>query len=335
MKTFPSRTEITTAMSNPHVCYKATELIDGNVIKTSSRVIQYSGGYTNVFPFVNKEKHKVAVRLWIADIGDAKMRTSEISSYLKGVNSNYFEEFHYVDDAVLISGQLHPVVIMTWVDGDTLKEYIDKNINNKSVLYSLADKFKRMVEHFHDLNIAHGDLQHGNIMVRSDGSLAVIDYDSMYIKPLDGLPDIIKGLEGYQHPARLSNKMVHSKLDYFSELVIYLSLLVFAKYPSLWDQVRDTEDLLFEKDDFLNPSQSQIIQKLKSSGDEEIVDLTDKMLEELAKDDLMRLLPLEELLVDRKAMAREEIIDKWDKQPNPPKPKEFTKPDSRSISDKF
>ena len=59
----PSRTEIVTAMSNS-VCHKADELKGGNVIKNGIWVVQYAGGYTNVFPFINRDGKKVAVRCW-------------------------------------------------------------------------------------------------------------------------------------------------------------------------------------------------------------------------------------------------------------------------------
>ena len=66
-KNMPSRTDIVTAMSNS-VCHKADELKGSSVIKSGTRVVQYAGGYTNVFPFIQKDGKKVAVRCWFADI---------------------------------------------------------------------------------------------------------------------------------------------------------------------------------------------------------------------------------------------------------------------------
>jgi serine/threonine protein kinase len=335
MSNYPSRTDIVTAMRNPQISYKSNELVGGSIIQKGSRIIQYSGGYTSVFPFNSKNNGKVAIRLWIADIGDAKKRSLEISNYLENLNNDYFAGFKYLDDAILINGSLHSVVIMDWVDGFTVKEYVNDNISNSSKILALAENFKQMVFYFHQQNIAHGDLQHGNILIKNNGSLVAIDYDSMYIKPLDGMVDTIKGLEGYQHPERKSNKYIHEKLDYFSELVIYLSLLVYADNPNLWNEYYATEDLLFSKEDLLNPNNSALINSLLSSHNPTIAELTEKLKEELTANDISMLRPLEDLLVNKREVSRDNIFDKWDKQPNPPTKKETSLPNKKNITDKF
>ncbi len=333
---YPSRTDIVTAMRNPHVSFKANELIGGSVIQKGSRIIQYSGGYTTVFPFHTKDLKKVAVRCWIADIGDAKKRSQEISIYLNSLNNPYFCDFKYLDDAILISGSIYPVVLMDWVDGKPLKEYINDNISSlKSILPQIANNFKQMVEYFHKENIAHGDLQHGNILVKEDGSLIIIDYDSMFIKPLEGMTDEIKGLPGYQHPSRNQNKFINHKLDYFSELVIYLSLIAFDEYPNLWNKYYETEDLLFSKEDFNIPQNSEVINNLLLSSNETIKELAQRLKEQLNKTDIMHLQPLEELLIDKLEAAKYKISSKWDRQPNKPENKPIILPNSEDITNKF
>lgn len=335
MSNYPSRTDIVTAMRNPQVSFKSNEIIGGSVIQKGSRIIQYSGGYTTVFPFNKPTGSKVAVRLWIADIGDAKKRSLEISNYLESLNNSYFAGFKYIDDAVLVNGTLHPIVLMDWVDGKTLKEYVNSNITDSLKILDLADKFKQMVQYFHQENIAHGDLQHGNILVKNDGSIVAIDYDSMFIAPLNGMVDTIKGLPGYQHPARQINKFVNPSLDYFSELIIYLSLLVFAEMPGLWNTYYETEDLLFSKEDFSNPNSSKLISACLKSPNKNIADLTEELLVELKANDISKLRPLEDLLIDKREVTKENIFDKWDKQPNPAQQKEATLPNKNNITDKF
>ena len=335
---YPSRTEIITAMRNPQISFKASEIEGGSTISKGSRIIQYSGGYTSVFPFHLKDSNKVALRCWVADIGDAKKRSQKISTFLEQLKSSYFCGFKYVDDALLINGVLFPIVLMDWVDGKTLKEYInDHSSNLENILPALAERFKEMVSYLHEKGIAHGDLQHGNIMVRADGSLAIIDYDSMYIPSLKGMKDTIKGLEGYQHPKRNSNKNIHEKLDYFSELIIYLSLLAFAEYPDLWDRYYKTEDILFSKEDLLKPNSSSLINKLIQSGNSTITELTVKLKEQLSVNDINNLLPLEYVIVNKLDQIKDDISSKWDQQPNPPNNRKETKinADIHDISNKF
>jgi serine/threonine protein kinase len=289
-----------------------------------------------VFPFFTKEKKKVAIRCWVADIGDAKHRSSEISKYLGSLNNPYFSDFRYCDNALLINGVKYPVVVMDWVEGKPLKEFINDNIGSQEgVLLAIAEEFKNMVAYFHQQNIAHGDLQHGNILVKPDGKLSVIDYDSMYIKPLDGMTDTIKGLPGYQHPARVKNKIINHKLDYFSELVIYLSLLAYAQNPALWNTYYETEDLFFSKEDFANPGASPLIIGLSKSRNSMVVQLTQKLKEQLMVREIDELSPLEDLLVNKLEVAKEGIVDKWSKQPNKAEKKQLVKPDLGNILGKF
>ena len=332
--TFPSRTEIVTAIKNPQICYKAKELIGGSAQYKGSNIIQYAGGYTTVFPFIDNSGKKVAVRCWCADIGDARKRSSAISDYLSQNPNPYFGNFKYIENAILINGTLQPIVVMDWVDGKPLKEYVNDNCNS-SAIAALAEKFKLMVADLHKLNIAHGDLQHGNILVKSNGSLVLVDYDSMYIDPLQGMADVIKGLPGYQHPARGKNQSIAPYLDYFSELIIYLSLLIFSENPNLWGNYYNEEDLLFSKEDFANIKQSAIHKQFRNSSNKTISNLLIRLEEELSKSDIQQLLPLEELIIDKLEKAMEGIMDKWNNQPNPPQPKVFTIPDIKSITDKF
>jgi hypothetical protein len=157
----------------------------------------------------------------------------------------------------------------------------------------------------------------------------------MYIKPLEGMSDAIKGLPGYQHPSRNQNKFLNNKLDYFSELVIFLSLLAFEQYPNLWYKYYETEDLLFSKEDFNNPNNSEIINTLLSSSNQTVKDLTQRLKEQLSKSDILHLQPLEELLIGRLEVAKENIASKWDKQPNKPEKKEIKFPNSNDITSKF
>lgn len=293
----PTRTENLTAMCNS-VCYKADELKGGSVVKKNGRTKQYAGGYKNVYPFTNKNGDMVAVCCFCANIDQAKERSQRISEFLAKDKSHYFVNFKYVSNALLVLGVLQPVVIMDWVDGQTLKNYVSSQKLSPQLFLDLAEKFLQMVKYLHSKNMAHGDLQHGNIMIRSNGSMALIDYDSMYIDDLNGMTDVVKGLPGYQHPARAKNRLLTPKLDYFSELIIYLSLHIFAENPKLWDEYVDTEDFLFSAADFTNIQQSKLYKQYYNSANPTIRQLMQQLEVALSKDDINDLSPLEVLLGD-------------------------------------
>src|SRR5690606_20915919 len=82
--------------------------------------------------------------------------------------------------------------------------------------------------------------------------------------------ELVTGLKGYQHPSRFKAGKASLKADYFSELVIYLSILALSENSNLWDkyQVKDTQYLLFTETDFEDFANSEIyndLQKLSKS----------------------------------------------------------------------
>ena len=109
-----------------------------------------------------------------------------------------------------------------------------------------------MTRMLHRHNIAHGDLKHENIFIKADGSILLIDYDSVYVPGLDGEADEIKGVVSYLHPNRFYLSYLSPKLDYFSESIIYVHLIALSEFPELWDtyDLWNPSKMLFDKDDF-------------------------------------------------------------------------------------
>jgi len=261
------------------------------------RLIKYSGGFTDVFP-VDVQGKKWAFRCWHASLGSTRSRFMKLSTALSQVSLPYFCEFKYVDEGIIIKGLKYPTTRMKWVDGVNIKKFLCQHKNEKKRLTDLAGNFLKMAKDMHSSHIAHGDLQHGNIMVGRDDYLYLIDYDSVYVPSLKGETDIIQGLKGYQHPKRYYNKLSNEKLDYFSELIIYTSILGIAINPQLVEKynVYDADQLLFSNDDFQNITYSEIYNDLRSLGG--IFPILLKILVGyLSKNDINELEPFENLLV--------------------------------------
>jgi hypothetical protein len=110
--------------------------------------------------------------------------------------------------------------------------------------------------------MAHGDLQHGNVIVDESNSLRLVDLDGMYVPAMAGWKASELGHRHYQHPKRSADHF-DAKLDNFSGLVIYLSLLALAEQPDLWKEFHD-ENLIFIKSDFENPRTSKLLGKIKA-----------------------------------------------------------------------
>lgn len=295
MHKLPSCSDYSTSIAVSDLV-KAPMLSSGKPELHNGNPIKYAGGFCIVFPYVANGK-KYAVRCWHAYLEGAEERTKRISQALRTANLPYFVGFEYVNNGIVTPQGIQPIVVMDWVDAKPLKTYIAENINDSSCLNALAERFAKMVKDLHSHNLSHGDLQHGNILVKSDGSLVLVDYDSMYVPELDGWTDEISGLAGYQHPARWDNKPLSPKADYFSELVIYTSLKALAEHPSLWKDLDmgDTDTLLFSAEDVKSGGLSPIFTVLESSSStKELCAVIKDFLNRKSINDLQ---PLEEVSV--------------------------------------
>lgn len=264
-----STQDIITAIKNLDLFLKIPELKGAQArINSNGKPFSYVGGFNMVFQLLHQNK-KWAFRVWHVPIGENKTRFQLISKYLAAKRLPYFADFIYDEKALLVNGTLVDTIRMEWIEGSLLKEYIEQNLKNKKKLKAFADDFLKMCQTLHKNQISHGDLQHGNIMIDNKGNIKLVDYDSICIPDIEGQKELVTGKKGYQHLSRFKTSKASLKSDYFSELVIYLSILVFAEKPELWEkyQVKDTEYLLFSETDFENFEKSKIYKELNQLSD--------------------------------------------------------------------
>jgi len=174
--------------------------------------------------------------------------------------------FDYVNQGIRLRGQWYPVVEMEWVDGEPLHEYISRHTTDSETLLLLLERFKAVVAQLRQSNIAHGDLQHANIIVDSSGAIRLVDYDGMYVPAFAGERSPELGHSNFQHPGRGPSDY-DVTLDAFASLVISLSIRAVAVDPSLWKRFHTGENLLFSAGDFRKPAQSALLRSLKGSPD--------------------------------------------------------------------
>jgi serine/threonine protein kinase len=322
MNALPSCTDYITSIETPQLI-RADELRGGEVVRKNGKPLRYAGGFCVVFPYMQSSGKKVAVRCWTAHVPDADKRSRCISQSLSKSGLPYFVGFEYIDAGIATSLGVFPIVIMDWVNASPLKVYLKKHLHDSTALKKLAADFKTMTSDLHGAQFSHGDLQHGNIMVTDNGQLFLVDYDSMFVPGLENVTDEIKGLAGYQHPGRTKIKYLSPKADYFSELIIYTSILAIAKYPRLWDSLdmEDTETLLFSQEDIENPQQSAIFRELKQ--DNELSDCVSAIEKALQESDIENLLPLEDAVISQSKKIIGGLQGKWNQ------PRAKTEPEAK------
>ena len=158
---------------------------------------------------------------------------------------------------------------MEWVEGQLLNDYLVSHLNDRAALQSLMDSWLRMVSELERSGCAHGDLQHGNILV-VNGELKLVDYDGMYVPALQGMGSHELGQQHYQHPQRDAADF-GPYLDRFSSWVIYLSIAAIRVDPSLWASTQaGDERLLLQRRDFEQPAVSPTLALLADHSDPEL-----------------------------------------------------------------
>jgi serine/threonine protein kinase len=313
---YPMRGDYATAVRNLHLFIYDGVLKNGKAFMNPTNpqlLLSYNGGKAIVFKIEANQK-AYGLKCWVEDLGDLKTRYKHIDEYLKTVKLPYFTDFAYTEQGILVNGTKYPIIRMEWVAGIELKAYIAKHIKNPAALRQVANHFLQMVTDLHKNQISHGDLQHGNLLIRPDGSLCLVDYDSLYVPSLKNQKDYIKGLPGYQHPNREKLVSLSPKSDYFSELVIYLSLIALAEAPNLWNQIADEEHLLFKQSDFEKPNNVVIFKELKNLS-KEVQELAEKLKSFCLEKNIEQLVALETIVKDSPSVI---VDDKWD-FPQPPK----------------
>ena len=285
------------------------------------------GGLALTFPVDAEDGNAYAFRVWFNDPGDLKRRYAAVHA-LNDENHPWFVKTWYDERGVFFKNQHYPSLCMEWMEGETLEDFVEKWHSDQHLMRSMAKAFLALVKLLHESNISHGDLQQGNIMlVKSpdDNSyyMFLVDYDSIWTPLLGNMPNTTIGLRGYQHPLRARFPHLNEKADYFSEMVIYLSLLGIAENSMRWLRVQGTGRLLFDFDDFTDTKTSAVFSSLRASQSEEIRRLTDWLEMYCEQTDLSHLPPLE-TVVDGTAG---EISDwKLKEAPAPEKPPPADKP---------
>jgi hypothetical protein len=264
---WPSARQFNEAVQCPAVCFHAPSL--RNTLPAVDRLgmpLVTSGQFAYVYKLKSiNAGEDFAVRCFRGYLGDRDHRYRAIHTFLRERPIPFLTDFTYASEGILISGKRYPILFMKWLDGPTLDLYVEDMIDRKDVLLHLAQEWLRLVATLKQAGVAHGDLQHGNVIVEH-GRLLLVDHDGMFVPEMEGWESCELGHQHYQHPHR-NVEHFDANLDNFSALAIYLSLISLAEAPELWRSYHD-ENLLFSRSDFLNPGNSTLFAKIRSLSEE-------------------------------------------------------------------
>ncbi|NLS91735.1 MAG: hypothetical protein GXX96_06090 [Planctomycetaceae bacterium] len=300
---WPLASHFSAMLQNPRLAFRDPTLRECRIAKDErNQPRPWSGAFAVVYKGISAvDERPFAVRIFTTESPERRERYHESSTYLKTRKLRCLVDFEYRDESIRSAGdgKWYPLILMEWVEGQTLFKWARARAleGNREALTEAARRWVELVKELSDARIAHGDLQHANVMVTDRGELKLVDYDCMCVPSLVGRRNLEVGVEPYQHPERDANTHLSLDLDHFSALVIYIALRALGLKPSLWTQyveVPEHDKLLFRKEDFERPAESPLVKDLLALPDVDVRDLVGRLFD-LARSPMSTVPPLSEV----------------------------------------
>ena len=250
-----------------------------------------SGAFAVVFKMKDEQTGKCyALKCFTEEQEGRAEAYRQIADELEFVDSSYITSVKYLDKEIFVDSSCEedefPVLLMDWIDGETMENYIAENYQDNYAMAMLCYRFCKMAAWLRSQPFAHGDIKPDNIMVRPDGTLTLVDYDGMFVPAMKGQKSPTIGTKDFSHPLRTIDDFDET-IDDFALASIALSLKAISLKPSLFDEYGAADRLLFSVDDYCDLSKSKVMAALlEQMNNEELTTLLSMFLLANAKKNL-------------------------------------------------
>ena len=210
-----------------------------------------SGAFAVVFKMQDKSTGKYyALKCFTEEQQGRAEAYRQIADELDLLDSPYITSVKYMEKELFVDSQCEedefPVLLMDWVEGETMETYISSNYCNQYAMSMLCYRFGKMAAWLRTQSFAHGDIKPDNIIIRPDGSLTLVDYDGMFVSSMKGCKSPTIGTKDFSHPLRTMDDFDET-IDDFSLASIALSLKAISMNSTLLDTYGASDRLLFSE----------------------------------------------------------------------------------------
>lgn len=287
MASWPTQSDYKDSLQNPDTAFRDPDLRLSQAERSPMGVPRArSGAFASVYKMTGP-KGVVALKLFNFPNEDRARRYKAVSDYLELTlgpkKPPCVVKFQYHTEGIRVGKLWYPTLTMAWVKGVSLGEWVrqttEKKVPDVAGLKKMAESWVNLVQQLQAAKIAHGDLQHDNVMVVGDAPV-LVDYDGMCVPQLDPadpkqkLEQLEFGKPAYQHPGRAAERL-SGNLDHFSAWVILIALRAIAADPKLYVEYvlkTDNENLLFTPADMEKPASSKLWPDLMRCKDPEVAE---------------------------------------------------------------
>ena len=226
-----------------------------------------SGAFAVVFKMKDEQTGKCyALKCFTEEQEGRAEAYRKIADELEYVGSPYVVSVRYLEKELFVDcncdEEEFPVLLMDWIEGDTMETYIANNSSDSYAMSMLCYRFCKMAAWLRSQPFAHGDIKPDNIIVRSDGTLTLVDYDGMFVPAMKGQKSPTIGTKDFSHPLRSIDDFDET-IDDFALATIALSLKAISLDSSLFNKFGASDRLLFSANDYLDLSKSQVLTALQ------------------------------------------------------------------------
>ena len=227
-----------------------------------------SGAFAVVFKMKDEQTGKCyALKCFTEEQEGRAEAYRQIAEELEFVASPYITSVKYMEKELFVDSNCEddefPVLLMDWIEGETMETYIADHYMDNYAMSMLCYRFCKMAAWLRSQPFAHGDIKPDNIMVHSDGTLTLVDYDGMFVPAMKGQKSPTIGTKDFSHPLRTIDDFDET-IDDFALASIALSLKAISLNPSLFNEYGASDRLLFSAADYLDLSNSQTFTALQS-----------------------------------------------------------------------
>ena len=137
-----------------------------------------SGAFAVVFKMKDEQTGKCYALKCFTEEQDGRAEAyRKIADELEFVDFSYITSVKYLEKEIFVDSSCEedefPILLMDWIDGETMETYIAENYQDNYVMAMLCYRFCKMAAWLRSQPFAHGDIKPDNIMVRPDGNLSL------------------------------------------------------------------------------------------------------------------------------------------------------------------
>ena len=237
------------------------------VLDDYGQPIMSSGNFAVVFKMKDIHTGKLyALKCFTKEQEGRDKAYSVISRGLSYLSTDYMLKVKYLEKELFVDStnsknDEFPVVIMDWLEGKNLYDYLLSIYYDPDALSDLAYRFSLLAKWLISQDFAHGDIKPENIIVNSKGQLTIIDYDGMFFPSMDGQSFRENGTPLYRNPFD-TNEVYDRNIDDFALASLCLSLYMISVSPDTYYDYFNGDVLLWKMEDISDIGNSEVFKSI-------------------------------------------------------------------------